>query len=320
MSQKSIDKAAELIKQLKEHLQKTVVGSEETFELVCIVILARGHLLIEDAPGLGKTTLAKALSASMSLEFKRVQCTPDLLPSDITGISIFNQKEQEFEFIPGPIFTDFLLADEINRTSPRTQSALLEAMAERTVTIERKTHELSKAFTVIATQNPVEFRGTYPLPEAQLDRFLMRISMGYPSPEQEREILELSSNSASNTIKPVFKAETLSSLQLLAEHIQVEQNVKQYIVDLVQKTREHSATLLGASPRGGIGLMQGAKALALMQGKSFVTPDMVQQIAPMILNHRIVMKNAAHNAQSVVDEVVDQIPIPGMPKLTTASA
>lgn len=320
MSDNSIEQAAKLIGQLKSHLQKSIIINDETIDLVCVCLLARGHLLIEDVPGLGKTTLAKALANSLALEFKRIQCTPDLLPSDITGVSIFNQQQKSFEFMPGPIFTNFLLADEINRTSPRTQSALLEAMAERTVTTDNETRKLPDTFMVIATQNPIEFNGTYPLPEAQLDRFFMRIALGYPDSDQELQILDLVASSLNTPItKPIVKQELLTQLQTLCNRITVKDNVKQYIVDLIRKTRNHNDIRLGASPRGGIALMQAAKALALMQGQAYVTPEMIQTIVKPILNHRILLKSSTKNVDTIIGEIIKQTPIPGMPNLAATA-
>lgn len=306
--------AAKTLAQLQHYWAKAIIGKPEALQFVLISLLCRGHLLLEDVPGLGKTTLAKVVSKSLALSFKRLQCTPDLLPADISGISIFDQKSQAFRFVPGPIFSNILLADEINRTSPRTQSALLEAMAERTVTVDRKTRPLPKTFMVIATQNPIEFSGTYPLPEAQLDRFFMRISLGYPSLEDESRIMMINQKSEpSATISPVLKEERLIRFQEAAMNIKIEANIMQYIANLVQATRADKRLRLGASPRGSIALMKASQALALIEGSNFVTPEMVQGLVRPVLAHRLLIRGGGENVNAIVEDIINRIPVPAMP-------
>jgi MoxR-like ATPase len=283
-------------------------------QLALICLLCRGHLLLEDVPGLGKTTLAKVVSKSIALSFKRLQCTPDLLPADISGISIFDQKAQAFRFVPGPIFSNILLADEINRTSPRTQSALLEAMAEQTVTVDRKTRPLPKTFMVIATQNPIEFSGTYPLPEAQLDRFFMRISLGYPSLKDESRIMAINrENDPSAAISPVLKEDRLLKLQETVKKVKIDATIMQYIANLVQATRANKNLRLGASPRGSIALMKAAQALAMIEGSDFVTAQMVQKLVKPVLAHRMLPRGSSGDVDAVLQDILKIIPVPAMP-------
>jgi MoxR-like ATPase len=252
--------------------------------------------LIEDAPGLGKTTLARALSKSLQLDFRRLQCTPDLMPSDVTGISVYNSEEHKFHFMPGPVFTNILLADEINRATPRTQSALLEAMAEGTVSMDRETHQLPDVFLVIATQNPVEFSGTYPLPEAQLDRFFMRISMGYPSLEQEAQILlTQQSGHPLDKLSSIMNQEQLQLLQQHCEKVTLNPSLVEYICAVVAATRKHPKIKMGASPRGSLALMRASRAMALLTGKKAVTPAIIQKLLEPVLAHRLLFKDMALN-------------------------
>ena len=303
--------------QLQSYWGKVIIGKPEALQFVLISLLCRGHLLLEDVPGLGKTTLAKVVSKSIALSFKRLQCTPDLLPTDISGVSIFDQKEQSFRFVPGPVFSNILLADEINRTSPRTQSALLEAMAERTVTIDRKTRPLPKTFMVIATQNPIEFSGTYPLPEAQLDRFFMRISLGYPCLEDESRIMEINrKNDPVAAISPVLKEAQLIKMQEAVNIVKIDPKIMQYIASLVQATRTHKKIRLGASPRGSIALMKAGQALALIQGKEFVTAQMVQSVAKAVLGHRMLLQGGGDRVDIVLDEILERTSVPAMPTPT----
>lgn len=303
--------------QLQSYWGKVIIGKPEALQFVLISLLCRGHLLLEDVPGLGKTTLAKVVSKSIALSFKRLQCTPDLLPTDISGVSIFDQKEQSFRFVPGPVFSNILLADEINRTSPRTQSALLEAMAERMVTIDRKTRPLPKTFMVIATQNPIEFSGTYPLPEAQLDRFFMRISLGYPSLEDESRIMEINrKNDPVAAISPVLKEAQLIKMQEAVNIVKIDPKIMQYIANLVQATRTHKKIRLGASPRGSIALMKAGQALALIQGKEFVTAQMVQSLAKAVLGHRVLLQGGGDHVDIVLDEILERTRVPAMPTPT----
>ena len=275
---------------------------------------AGGHVLLEDLPGTGKTSLAKALAKSISADFKRIQFTPDLLPSDIVGVSIFKQKEQNFEFRAGPVFTNILLADEINRASPRTQSALLEAMSESQVSVEGETRKLAAPFFVMATQNPVEFHGTYPLPEAQLDRFMMSFDLGYVSKGQEVEMLSVQQQHPLDALKAVVSLDDVLALQQAAASVFVSDAMKVYVVEIVQATRSFEGVKLGASPRASMALMQTAQALALMDGQDFVTPEHVQEVASPVIAHRLVlepqMKYSGLTSDKVVAEVLEQTTIP----------
>jgi MoxR-like ATPase len=263
---------------------------------------------------LGKTTLAKVVSKSMALDFKRIQFTPDLLPADITGVSIYDQKEQSFRFVPGPVFSNILLADEINRTSPRTQSALLEAMAERTVTVDRKTRPLPQTFMVIATQNPIEFSGTYPLPEAQLDRFFMRISLGYPSLADESRIMVINQNGdPTASISPVLTEARLLHLQDAVNQVKIDAKILEYIASLVQATRNNKHLRLGASPRGSIALMQASRALALIQGSGFVTAQMVQSVFKPVIAHRVLPRGMSDDVEAILEDILKIIHVPAMP-------
>jgi MoxR-like ATPase len=298
-----------------QNIERVIVGKKEVIELACVALLCRGHLLIEDVPGLGKTMLARAIAGSLSLDYKRVQFTPDLLPSDITGVSIFNQKKGEFEFKPGPVFTNILLADEINRTTPRTQSSLLECMEESQVTADCATYRLPKVFMVIATQNPIELQGTYPLPEAQLDRFFMRISVGYPSIDQEVTIMEMQAKEHPiHSIAAVLTQEQLTAMQDAVKDVQIETPVRKYIASLVEATRRHPHVVLGASPRGSLGLMRAAQAMAALRGIAYVEPSLVKQVVKPVLSHRILIKPQSRlggiTAEKVLDEVVRSVPVP----------
>lgn len=299
---------------LQQYWAKAIIGKPEALKMVLISLLCRGHVLLEDVPGLGKTTLAKVVSKSIALTFKRLQCTPDLLPADISGINIFDQKTREFRFLPGPIFSNILLADEINRTSPRTQSALLESMAERTVTVDRQTRSLPKTFMVIATQNPIEFSGTYPLPEAQLDRFFMRISLGYPGIKDEFRIMEINRNDdPAAAISPVLKEDQLLNLQEAVKRVKIDAQVMQYIANLVQATRRHQKVRLGASPRGSIALMKAGQALAMIEGSDFVSIQMVQRLVKPVLAHRMLPRGSNADLDSVLEDILKIIHVPAMP-------
>lgn len=305
---------SESFAQLQAYWAKKIVARPEVLRHVLICLLCRGHLLLEDVPGLGKTTLAKVVARSLDLDFRRVQCTPDLLPADITGVSIYDQKEQAFRFVPGPVFTNILLADEINRTSPRTQSALLEAMAERTVTVDRETRPLPDTFMVIATQNPIEFSGTYPLPEAQLDRFFMRISIGYPSLADEARVMRINQDGEpSASVRPVLKSAQLHRLQETVSKIHVENGIVDYIAALVHATRNNKLLRLGASPRGAIALMKASQALALIEGSSFVSAQMVQSVFKSVIAHRVLVRSASEGLDVVLDDILQAIPVPAMP-------
>jgi MoxR-like ATPase len=291
-------------------LNNALRGKPEVIEFVLACLLARGHLLLEDLPGLGKTTLAKALASAIGGGFARVQCTPDLLPGDITGFSVFNQKTREFEFLPGPVFADVLLADEINRTTPRTQSALLEAMAERQVTVDNVRHPLSTNFFVIATQNPIEHHGTYPLPEAQLDRFAMKLSIGYPARDDELGLLAAAIGEVNGTPSPerVLEDGQLGALQEQVAQIAVSANVRAYLVDLGRATRAHPQVTLGLSPRGLLMWQRVAQAWAFLRQRPFVTPDDVQQVAQPVLSVRL--GTAPEATTNLLKQIVESVPVP----------
>jgi MoxR-like ATPase len=300
---------------LRDALGRALQGKADVIEQVLACLLARGHLLLEDKPGLGKTTLAKALAKAIGGEFARIQCTPDLLPGDITGFSLFNQRTREFDFQPGPVFADVLLADEINRTTPRTQSALLEAMAERQVTVENQHRSLSQTFLVIATQNPIEHHGTYPLPEAQLDRFAMKLSIGYPSPESEREMLaaavgELDAE-GSHAQEPVIAPGELLLLQSQTASVFVAPEMQDYLTQLGAATRKHARCSLGVSPRGLLIWQRVAQAWAMLQNRDFVTPDDIQQIASPVLSVRLgADSNADSGIETLIEEIITSVAVP----------
>ncbi|MBN4046703.1 MoxR family ATPase [bacterium AH-315-P07] len=303
------------IEALQSNLQTVIQGKQESIELLVIALLANGSVLMEDVPGLGKTTLAKSLAVSLDVQYSRIQFTPDMLPADIVGGSIYNPKDGTFNFRPGPIFCQILLADEINRASPRTQSALLEAMAELQVTIEGECHELPSPFLVLATQNPVEFHGTYPLPEAQLDRFMMMLSLGYPSPEIEVQILQAQAKSHPvDQLKSVLSAAEVVDLQQQVRNVLVSDSVAGYIVDIINGTRESTVLKLGVSTRGSLMLYRGCQAAAFAQGRTYVTPDDVQRMSGPILAHRLTLNTKAKydgtNKYSVLKSIVESIPVP----------
>jgi MoxR-like ATPase len=298
-----------------ENVAQVIVGKDDVIELCLVALLCEGHVLLEDVPGIGKTTLAKAIARSVGCSFRRVQFTPDLLPSDVTGILYFNQKTQDFEFRPGPIMTQIVLADEINRATPRTQSALLEAMQERQVTVDLDTMKLPRPFLVLATQNPIELEGTFPLPEAQVDRFLMRLALGYPSREDEGIILiRYEHQDPLETLEPVIQAADLLMMQELIQTVLVEESVREYVVDVVRATREHEAVELGVSPRGTLALYRTAQALAAIRGRRFVIPDDVKYLAPSVLTHRILIspqtRLRGRRPEEVLAEIVDTVPVP----------
>jgi MoxR-like ATPase len=291
---------------LYQNMAQVMFGKTEALTLALVTLLGRGHLLIEDVPGVGKTTLARALAQSIGGEFKRLQCTPDLLPSDVTGVSIFDQQTRAFEFVPGPVFANILLADEINRAPPRAQSSLLESMAEQQVSVDGHTHKLPGVFMVIATQNPIEFQGTYALPEAQLDRFFMRITLGYPDAESELKMVGSQQHGHPlDKLKPVIGLEELSALQRAVEDVRVTADVTRYALALAQATRSHAAVALGASPRATLALVRGAQAFALLKGGDFVTPQHVKQLAPHVLPHRLMLRSGVNTAQAATALVAD---------------
>jgi MoxR-like ATPase len=311
-------------------VERVIVGKKESIELLATALLAGGHVLIEDIPGVGKTTLAKAMAKAVGGIFKRIQFTPDLLPGDVTGLAIYNQKSTEFEFTPGPIFANVVLADEINRATPKTQSALLEAMQESQVTIDGVTHVLPQPFFVVATQNPIEYRGTYPLPEAQMDRFLMRLSIGYPQPGEESMMLarqsdsalcekagvqDLTSASPIDAVETVLSAEEAFRLQRAVACVHVAQPVRDYIVAIAHNTRIQNDVALGISPRGSLGLQRAAQATAALAGREFVTPDDVKRMAIPDLAHRLTMSvdsGRRQAAESLLERLLHELPIPSM--------
>lgn len=306
---------AETAARLRENIQKVIVGKAEIIDLALIAMLCEGHLLLEDVPGTGKTTLAKTIAASLGCTFRRVQFTPDLLPSDLTGIYYFNQRSQEFEFRPGPVMAQVLLADEINRATPRTQSALLEAMQERQVTVDIATHPLPRPFLVMATQNPIELEGTFPLPEAQLDRFLMKIALGYPDEASENAMLvRFERSDPLDTLASVVGPDDILVMQGQVREVRVEASVRHYVVSVCRATRRHEDILLGASPRATMALYRTGQARAAISGRDFVIPDDIKVMAPHVLNHRLVVnpqtRLRGRAPEDVVREVVNTVPVP----------
>lgn len=305
----------EKIGTLKQAIGQTIKGKEETIELAIVALLAEGHLLIEDVPGVGKTTLGHALARSLDCQFHRIQFTSDLLPSDVLGVSVYNPRLNEFEFKHGPIFANIILADEINRTTPKTQSALLEAMNENQVTIENVTYWLPRPFMVLATQNPVEHHGTYPLPESQLDRFLMRIEVGYPDAAAEREILKRYTNGNGHSLpRPVLTPTEVVFLQDESRKVHLSEAVVDYILHVVNRTRNHAEIELGISPRGSVALFRATQALAMIQGRSFVIPDDIKRLAQPVFGHRLVLTRTRTRARTdsrpVLKEILEEIPVP----------
>ncbi len=305
----------EIISKLINNIEKVIVGKREAIELCLATLISRGHILIEDVPGLGKTMLARAIALSINADFKRLQFTPDILPSDITGVSIYNQKTQEFEPRPGPIFANIVLADEINRTTPRTQSGLLECMQEGKVTIDGVSYPVPDPFFVIATENPIEFQGTYPLPEAQMDRFLLCISIGYPNAEQENMIVERQiKNHPIENIQSVVDLEQIKLLQKKVTTVHISPEIMGFITSIVRATRMHPEISLGASPRGSLALMQSSRAIALIDGRDFVIPDDIKKMSFFTLGHRIVLKTEAQvegvTKQKVITEVLRSVAVP----------
>lgn len=301
---------------VRDNISRVLVGREETIDLVLISLMCGGHVLLEDVPGVGKTMLAKCLARSLECGFKRIQFTPDLLPSDLTGINYFDQKRGEFIFRPGPVFTNIILADEINRATPRTQSSLLECMEEKQVTADGETRQLHRPFFVIATQNPVETRGTFPLPEAQLDRFFMRLKMGYPDPKEGMEILKRFRDSdPMETLKTAASAEAVLEAQNVVTSVRTSEAVQQYIVDIIEATRHDSRISLGVSPRGSIALMKAAQVNAVLDDRDYITPDDVKKMAVPVLAHRLIIKGHAiaggtENAENTVREILGTVRVP----------
>lgn len=302
----------EIIQRLMDNTRQAVVIDTPKLELLVAALLAEGHVLLEDVPGLGKTMLAKALARSLNASFKRIQCTPDLLPGDITGSAIYNQRDQRFEFVPGPIFANIVLVDEINRASPRTQSSLLESMAERQVTSDGFTHRLERPFFIIATQNPIEMAGTFPLPEAQLDRFIVTLSLGYPSYEDEVSILEREEHADPlDALEAVVEPEDILRLQEAARAVSVVRSLKEYIVTLAAATRTHDEVVVGVSPRGGAALQRCAQALALIRNRDFVTPDDVKTAASAVMAHRLIARDRRPDtAREIIASVLSEVRVP----------
>ena len=309
--------AIKTAQQIIVNTSKVIVGKRSVIELAVATLIAQGHLLVEDVPGVGKTMLAKSLATSIGCSFNRIQCTPDLLPSDITGLSIYNQQNGQFEFREGPLMSQVVLADEINRATPKTQSALLESMEEQQITVDGVTHILQAPFIVLATQNPIEYEGTFPLPEAQLDRFLMRISLGYPSTEEELEII-----AGQEVTHPIVNLDGVATpsrileMQETAKTIYVDSLIREYIVKLTESTRSHSDVSLGASPRASLGLFKTARALALIRERDYVIPDDVKFLAPTVLSHRIILSSSARmrgiESLDVVNSLLSDLAIPGI--------
>ena len=298
----------EATRAVRQNVSRVMIGKEEVIDLLMVAILCEGHVLFEDVPGIGKTTLAKTLAKSLGCTFQRIQFTPDLLPSDITGITFFNQKNSEFEFRPGPLLAQIVLADEINRATPRTQSALLEAMEERQISVERETVMLPRPFTVIATQNPIELEGTFPLPEAQIDRFLMRLRLDYPSHSEERLILQrFKETQPLDDLQPVLTGERLQELQHMIRRVRVEPAVENYIVELVRATRNHSGVELGVSPRGTLALYRSSQAYAAIHGRFYVIPDDVKRVARPVLSHRMIATSQARLHGRVMEQIIEEV-------------
>jgi len=301
---------------LIKNIERVIVGKRNAVELAVISLLSKGHLLIDDVPGVGKTMLARSLAQSVGCSFGRIQFTPDMLPSDVTGVTIFNQIKNEFEYRPGPVIAEVVLADEINRATPKTQSALLEAMQEGQVTVDGITHDLPELFMVLATQNPIEYEGTFRLPEAQLDRFLMRIDLGYPDMENEIEILDRQQFSHPiDDIQPVVAVKHVLKAREVVRAVQVAPAIKRYIVEIVRRTRNHSDAYLGASPRGSLGLYRAGQARAAVNGRDYVIPDDIKALAESVLGHRMILAPGAHlqdlDASKVLSEILERLNVPG---------
>lgn len=305
-----------LANQVVANVERVIIGKHQEVELALIALLCQGHVLIEDVPGVGKTMLARAFAKSLGCSFRRIQFTPDMLPSDVTGTSIFNQQSREFEFRPGPIVAQVVLTDEINRATPKTQSALLEAMEERQITVDGVTYAMPSPFLVMATQNPIEYEGTFPLPEAQLDRFMMRIHLGYPNAAQEVQMLDSQQRvHPIDQLRQVISAQDLLNAQTAVREVYVDRLIKEYIVAIVESTRRHADVYLGASPRGSLALVKTAQAKAAIRGRDFVSPDDVKELADATLAHRLILSPAARlkhvDERGIVNEIVNSVPVPG---------
>lgn len=305
--------AHEKLTQLLDEMEKVILGKRNVLQLTVTAFLAGGHVLFEDIPGVGKTMMIKTLAKAVHGTFSRVQFTPDLLPSDILGVSVYNTQSQTFDFHPGPIFTTVLLADEINRTTPRTQAALLEAMSENHVTIDNHTHPLDEHFFVLATQNPIEYEGTYPLPEAQLDRFLFRLHIGYPEFSDELDLLLNQQQNKLAQVRQVITSKELTEMKQLVAEVYVDPQIARYALQLVHATRNHDGIALGVSPRGAVSFMQAAKAYAFTNGRTFVTPDDLQQLLPAVFGHRLLLKNrnsSTERIQEILEQIIKRVPVP----------
>jgi MoxR-like ATPase len=306
----------QVAERVADNVEQVIIGKRRAVDLLLVALLCRGHVLLEDVPGVGKTVLAKSIARSIGCSFKRIQFTPDLLPSDVTGVSIFNQQTSQFEFRPGPVIAQIVLADEINRATPKTQSSLLESMEEHQITVDGATYPLPDPFIVLATQNPIEYEGTFPLPEAQLDRFLLRIHLGYPDKNQELQILESQRKQHPlENLTQVLSVERLLEMQQQIKDVYVDEAIKEYIVAITSATRHHDDVYLGASPRGSLALYRTAQAFAALQGRDYVTPDDVKALAEPVLGHRLIINPAARirniQANAVIDDVLSAVPVPG---------
>jgi len=306
------------IKLLQDNIAQVIKGKPQVIEMAVVCLLARGHLLIEDVPGVGKTTLAHSLARSLDCSFKRIQFTSDLLPSDIVGISMFNRQKQAFEFMPGPLFANIVLADEINRTTPKTQSSLLEAMSESQISVDNQTYPLQQPFMVIATQNPAEYHGTFPLPESQLDRFLMRLRIGYPTPDEEKKVLDRPQLlHPADEIQPVLSAQHIVDLQAQAEKVRMEDSLMDYLLAIVFATRHNELLSLGVSTRGALALCRAAKALALVRDRTYCLPEDIKELAPTVLSHRVMLSrsqgmrtNTVEHTERVIQDILETVPVP----------
>lgn len=312
--QQHLDNFKQLTQDIQRNIEQAIVGKEAVIEQLLIALASGGHVLIEDVPGIGKTTLVSALARSLNLRFKRIQFTPDIMPSDVSGFSLYNQKTTEFEFQPGVVMTNLLLADEINRTSPKTQSSLLEVMQENQVTVDGKTYQVPQPFMVLATQNPIEYLGTYPLPEAQLDRFLMKVHLGYPTIEEEIKILDVYAGDFHvNNLKPVASLDDIHFMRALVKQVHAAPVIKHYVAELAMATRQHPDILLGTSPRASQMLLSAAKARALLHGRDFVRPDDIQALLQVVLSHRIVLKPDSRlrriTVESVIQDIIERVPV-----------
>lgn len=310
--------SSQSIKSLQDNIAQVIKGKPQVIEMAVVCLLARGHLLIEDVPGVGKTTLAHSLARSLDCSFKRIQFTSDLLPSDIVGISMFNRQKQAFEFMPGPLFANIVLADEINRTTPKTQSSLLEAMSESQISVDNQTYPLQQPFMVIATQNPAEYHGTFPLPESQLDRFLMRLRIGYPTPDEEKKVLDRPQLlHPADEIQPVLSAQHIVDLQAQAEKVRMEDSLMDYLLAIVLATRHNELLSLGVSTRGALALCRAAKALALVRDRAYCLPEDIKELAPTVLSHRVMLSrsqgmrtNTVEHTEQVIQDILETVPVP----------